>query len=102
MDQSIDVAALVGTYGLAVALIIILVLFGIFAVWPWYKERQKEQDSTEKERHSQYMGTIDRFTTALNAVNVTMSSTAQLIGSMVDKMDDNHREVMNELRRKGD
>ena len=104
MDQAIDVTALVGTYGLAVALIIIGVLFGMFVMWPWYTKRAEKKDALEVERHSQYMKTIDNFTTAMNAVNITMSSTAQLIAGMTDKIDDHHRDVMSELRakRKGD
>lgn len=98
MDQAIDISALIGTYGLAVALIIVIVIFGLFWYWPWYKERVKQRDLMESGRHGQYMVTIDKFTTALNAVNVTMSSTAQLIAGMTDRIDDHHRDVMAELR----
>jgi hypothetical protein len=44
------------------------------------------------------MTVIADFSTAMQAVNVTMSSLAQLVSGMTDRIDDHHAEVMQELR----
>ncbi len=106
MDQSLDISAIVGTYGLAVFLVIIVAWFAIFKYWPWYTTRLANRDAEEQRRHDQYLATQDRandlvekFTVAIQAVNTTMNSVAQLISTQTDRMDDYHREVMAEIRR---
>jgi len=116
-EQAVDINTLIGTYGLAVALIIIGVLFGIFKVWPWWTKRVEAADAEEQrryeekqreeiKRHDQYLASqnrsndlVEKFTIAIQAVNSTMNSVAQLISTQTDRMDDYHKQVMDEIRR---
>ena len=56
-EQTIDVNAIIGTYGLAVALVIIGALFVIFKVWPWFVEDQRRRREAEQARHNDYINT---------------------------------------------
>lgn len=99
-DTSIDLATVISTYGLAVFLIVIIALFVVFKWWPWYVKRTESRDADENRRHSEYMNVIADFSKAMQAVNVTMSTSSQMIAAMTDRMDDNHKEILYELRSK--
>jgi hypothetical protein len=75
-------------------------------LWPWYTKRMAEKDIEENRRHDQFLQTprdtnrlTEQFTTAINAINSTINGLGQIISNQTDKMDDYHREVMDELRR---
>ena len=106
MEQLLQATA---NNGLAIVLVILGAWFGIAKVWPYVTRRQDrldaekkkraDDDNTEaKRRHDEYMKVIADFSTAMQAVNVTMSSLAQLVSGMTDRIDDHHAAVMQELR----
>jgi len=106
MEQLLQATA---NNGLAIVLVILGAWFAVSKVWPYVTKRQDRLDEEEKQRldadtleskrrHSEYMTVIADFSTAMLAVNVTMSSLAQLVSGMTDRIDDHHAEVMQELR----
>lgn len=108
MDQLLQATA---NNGLAIVLVILGAWFAVSKLWPYVTKRQDRLDDEEKQRldaetleskrrHSEYMTVISDFSTAMQAVNVTMSSLAQLVSGMTDRIDDHHTEVMSELRNK--
>lgn len=97
--------------GVALVLVGFGMVFFTVKVWPWWTRRQDRldaedrvrkaaHDAEEKVRHTEYMKVIGNFAAALNAVNTTTNALGQLISNMTNKMDDNHAQVMAELRRK--
>lgn len=101
-----DFSTIFTSNGVAIGLIIVGCMFFYFKLWPWYVTRQAARDTEETRRHDQYLATLERsnnltekFTDALNALSVVSNGTAQVIATLVDRVDEHHTEVMQELRK---
>lgn len=101
-EQSIDISAIIGTYGLAVALVLIGALFVIFKVWPWFVEDQKRRRETEAARHKDYIDTYKQSTASTDLLTKVLIEFSTLVKSQHDQQketaEDNHKEVVGILR----
>ena len=90
--------------GLAIVLVVFGISFFSAKIWPWYVKRWERLDKEQTKRHDQYLASIersndlvDKFTDAIQAVNMTMHATGQLIADQTNKIDEHHAEVMRKL-----
>ena len=101
-EQAIDVNAIIGTYGLAVALVIIGALFVIFKVWPWFIEDQKRRCEAEQARHADYISTYRKSTESTDLLTKVLIEFSTLVKAQHDQQkdqaDNNHNEVVGILR----